>query len=922
MRHRHPGFAMVLVLALILSLALAGCRPVTSRQRQTADAPPSKPGDEGGLDVVSAEGTIVPLKEADLSFKMAGRVDSIEVAVGDKVTVGQVLARLETQDLEQEVRRAEAGLQRAQAQLARVQAGARIEQVTATQAAADITSAAIGVAESAVQVEEGNLAAAQAGVQAAQGAIKAAEAELASAKAVQASAQAELDRLKAGPSEREIRIAEELVEVARNELWARQRLKRLTDQVYEGELEAYEKQVELAQLQLEALKAGARIEDIAAAEALVSQAQASVDVAVELVAQARATEVQAQIGVRAAEAQVAQAQGQVQTAKAQAAQADAQLDLVTSGSRAEDVAVAEAQLALAEANLAAVRDALQSAVVRAPFDGVVAEILVDEGEVVTAQVVTLRIGDLSRLQVRTEDLSEVDVDLVRVGQAASITVDALGGRVLDGLVTRVAPISADRIGQTVYAVTLDLGADADAGLRWGMTAFVEIWVREGETADSRPASASLGAGGSVVAEGVIVPEMRVDLGFRIPGRIASILVSEGEAVRAGQELARLETEDLEGAVQQAEAGLRLAQAQLASIKAGPQPESVAVAEAAVDIAQSQVAEADDTVQVAEEGLAAAQASIQIAEHGVKMAKAGVTVAKAAELNARASLDKVRTGPTDYDISLAQMQVELAKAELQIYRFLKDVSRNIIAGQIAAAESRVVVAQLQVEELMAGARPEDLANVEALVSQAQAGVQSAEAALAQAEAQRSRAQADVQIAQAHLAQAQAQLAVAKAQVVYADAELDLAKASSLPEDIRMAEAEVAQAQAALTGARSALEEAVLRAALDGIIAAILVNEGELVGPSLPVIRLGDLSTLRVETLDLSEVDVRRISVGQNAKVTIDALEGITLEATVASIAPVGTERRGDTVYAVMLDLAADPDPRLRWGMTAYVEIVAP
>jgi hypothetical protein len=99
----------------------------------------------------------------------------------------------------------------------------------------------------------------------------------------------------------------------------------------------------------------------------------------------------------------------------------------------------------------------------------------------------------------------------------------------------------------------------------------------------------------------------------------------------------------------------------------------------------------------------------------------------------------------------------------------------------------------------------------------------------------------------------------------------------------------------------------------------VGEGELVQPAQVVVMLGDLGRLRAETEDLSEVDVSRIQVGQQAAVTVDALDGQVLAGTVYRVAPVATERRGDTVYQVIVELDAAPDGSLRWGMSAFVEI---
>jgi HlyD family secretion protein len=360
-------------------------------------------------------------------------------------------------------------------------------------------------------------------------------------------------------------------------------------------------------------------------------------------------------------------------------------------------------------------------------------------------------------------------------------------------------------------------------------------------------------GDVVSAKAVVVPYKEAKLSFQAAGRVQQMLVSEGQAVTAGQELAKLETRDLEQAVRQAEAGLKSAQAQLAKAKAGARPEEVTLAEAAVAIAQG--------------NLAAAQATLS---------------------SAQANLDKLLASPTERDVQIAEKQVELAKNQLWGLQKQRDVTWGVLDGQVAAAESQVAIAQLQLEKLKAGAQAEDIAMARAQVAQAQAGVQTAEAQVRQAQAQ-----------------------------------LDLVKAGNRAEDIAVAEAAVAQAEATLAEAQNALDDAVLTAPFDGTIGAILINEGERASPQVPVIDLGDLTRLRIQTEDLSEVDVSRVKVGQEVTITVDALEGKVFQGKVARIAPVATDRRGDKVYTVTLDLDAGPETGLRWGMSAFVEIkVAP
>jgi len=440
----------LIVVGVAVGLGLFGCSQYPPSRSQAITPSPTELGKGGMVDVVSAEAVVVPCKEADLSFKAVGRVQKILVSEGEMVIAGQELARLETRDLEQAVRQAEAGLKSAQAQLAKAKAGARPEEVAAAEAAVTIAQADVRTAEIAVEIAQGNLVAAQATLR---------------------SAQASLNKLLAGPTERDLQIAEKEVELAKNQLWGLQGQRDAiggamdnfssggTQAEYEaakGQVAAAETRVEIAQLQLEKLKAGARAEDVAIARAQVAQAQA---------------------GVQIAEAQLAQAEAQVERAKAQLMQAQAQLDLVKAGSRIEDIAVAEAAVAQAEAALAEAKNALDDAVLKAPFDGTVGAILIDEGELVSPQIPVIRLGDLTRLRVQTEDLSEVDVNRVGVGQDAMVTVDALEGETFKAKVVRIAPVATDRRGDKVYTVILDLGVGPESGLRWGMSAFVEIKVR-------------------------------------------------------------------------------------------------------------------------------------------------------------------------------------------------------------------------------------------------------------------------------------------------------------------------------------------------------------------------------------------------------------------------------------------------------------
>jgi multidrug efflux pump subunit AcrA (membrane-fusion protein) len=334
----------------------------------------------------------------------------------------------------------------------------------------------------------------------------------------------------------------------------------------------------------------------------------------------------------------------------------------------------------------------------------------------------------------------------------------------------------------------------------------------------------------VSAEGEVVPVKQATLSFEVTGQMVELLVSEGDTVEAGQTVAHLTQTDWQQKVDEAEAALELAQAQLVQAQAAPATAGdFAVAEAAIATARARLA----------------QVKAGPTEEDILMAKADMNAAAAAVQLAQAEYDKISwqggIGATQQALNLqdATTKYEVAKAKYQ------KLIKGTTAEEIAVAEAQVGEAQAQLVKLREGPRSEDIAVVEA---------------------------------------------------------------------------QVQQAQTALQGARIALEKTVLVAPLAGTVGAVMAEEGETVMAGTPVIMIGDLTALQVETNDLSEVDVVEVAVGQEAEVSVDALSDLELHGRVSKIAPMAEEQHGDIVYTVTIDLEEGLEAGLRWGMTAYVDIL--
>jgi multidrug efflux pump subunit AcrA (membrane-fusion protein) len=93
----------------------------------------------------------------------------------------------------------------------------------------------------------------------------------------------------------------------------------------------------------------------------------------------------------------------------------------------------------------------------------------------------------------------------------------------------------------------------------------------------------------------------------------------------------------------------------------------------------------------------------------------------------------------------------------------------------------------------------------------------------------------------------------------------------------------------------------------------VKVGEQVTLDTRAASLADFSQWIVETTDVTELEVVKLSQGQSVSLVPDALPELTLNGTITEISQAFTQQGGDILYTVRVTVK-NPDPRLRWGMT--------
>jgi RND family efflux transporter MFP subunit len=166
--------------------------------------------------------------------------------------------------------------------------------------------------------------------------------------------------------------------------------------------------------------------------------------------------------------------------------------------------------------------------------------------------------------------------------------------------------------------------------------------------------------------------------------------------------------------------------------------------------------------------------------------------------------------------------------------------------------------------------------------------------------------------------EAQLLAADLAVMEAEQRLEEVERYRTDEDVLdLANAALDLAKGQQRAAKQALEETKLKAPFAGTVVRIDLKEGAYTLPAEVAMVLADFSFWYLETNDLNENEVVKISEGDQVEIIFDALPGESFTGEVESISEYFLERFGNITYLVRIRFN-ETDERLRWGMTAEVK----
>ncbi len=396
----------------------------------------------------------------------------------------------------------------------------------------------------------------------------------------------------------------------------------------------------------------------------------------------------------------------------------------------------------------------------------------------------------------------------------------------------------------------------------------------------------------VSATGEVVPERTALLSVSVGGVVAEVLVSEGEAVAAGQVLVRIEGEERLQAVLSA-AQFELANAQYA----------LNMLYDDTDLLAAQSLQAQDAAERALEDLLNPELQQALALEAIADTKKAVESAERRSTSVSSAADQSDIDAAKSQVVLARDALDKAEDDFKPYENKPEdnLARANFQARLAAAQQVYDAAVRKLNALQGTGSESDIAVAEADLATAHAHVSAAER----------------QWERVKEGPNQADVALLEAQIVSAQRDHETYKDGPDPDDVAMAEARIDNAEAQLTAAEAALSDLELAAPFDGVVSELHINPSEWVAPGQPVLLLADLGHLRVETTDLGEIDVAQIEIGDTVIVSFDALPDAVVEGSITRIAPKASAGSGVN-YTVIIELSQAP-AQLRWGMTAFVDI---
>ncbi len=405
---------------------------------------------------------------------------------------------------------------------------------------------------------------------------------------------------------------------------------------------------------------------------------------------------------------------------------------------------------------------------------------------------------------------------------------------------------------------------------------------------------------AVVESGDIEPFRVIEVKSRVAGRVAKLLVDQGDSVKKGQLIAVIDPQETRLRVEQD-------QAQLAGAKANVRRTMVEIRQRKIS-ARVALNQAKIRLAQLEKELSAQP---QLTKAGISTADSGLATARQArELLVRSTQPNERTS-LEAEVEQAKLNYENTVREL---RRLEDLFRKEFVAQREVENQKLQV------EVAKSRLDSSISRLRRLENQQKTELASADERVRQAEAELRRVKVSASLDINKFREVQ------NARETVRSAEASLMDVESLEASRDQGAASVTQLQSVLSDTMRQLGETEIRAPIDGLIAKKLIQEGELVSSlssfssGTPIVSLEDRTNLIVK-LQVNEVDVAKLELGMSTEITLDSIPFKTLKGQVSKIAPsksTTAATQGGASDVVKFDVEVkvlESYPAIKTGMSA-------
>jgi HlyD family secretion protein len=404
---------------------------------------------------------------------------------------------------------------------------------------------------------------------------------------------------------------------------------------------------------------------------------------------------------------------------------------------------------------------------------------------------------------------------------------------------------------------------------------------------------SVSGAGQVLAESVLTVKPSLS------GTLTSVYVSNGDSVREGQVLAKLDQRAASISLAQARSSLQSAQASYDKIINGSTAVDLQVTQTTVDNAKQ------DLVN--------------------KILNSFTQV----DNIIRTNVDQLYKDPDSYITPQFQLSFFDSAINSAVILTIKDQGLSLQLGSERQHITAVMKSYRQVSESLSSSSTNDdvkkaalqtegyLKEVKVFLTDLAEGVNSFSYNTSKYKTNVESYKTSVASARTSVDNLLSDLGSTKQNLISSENQLLVKKTPARNEDITSAQAQLDSARASLQSAQNSYANNIIIAPFDGVIAGMTANKGDQVSSSASLLTL--VTKTKIAQIPFNEVDASHITVGQKVTLTFDALPELTISGKVIEVDPLGTVSQGVVTYNVKIGFDTQDD-RIKPNMSVSASII--